>query len=141
MDMKHLGAATVAGLVLTSHVTPIGQHDHHKSDVVYEAIHTPTVRAGRAGARDFARSLLALRGFGSGQYQCLNRLWHRESRWNPNSRNKRTGAYGIPQRIDGYGKPYMDDYRGQIVWGIGYITNRYGTPCAALQHQLKRGWY
>lgn len=143
---KKSAAVATAGVMLCGSLVgvtrPVAQQEVIKETVVLsEPIHTPTSRSSRLAPRDFARSILAARGYGLGQYRCLSRLWQRESRWRANAHNRRTGAYGIPQRIDGYGKPFMDDYRGQIVWGLNYIKSRYGTPCAALQHHMKRGWY
>ena len=132
----------VAGTLVTSGAGHSPQDESEgRAMALTEAVHTPTHRASRATPRNFARSVLAHAGYGSRQYHCLSRLWQRESRWNPDAHNRRSGAYGIPQRIDGYGKPFMDDYRGQIVWGVAYIKSRYGTPCAALRHQLRKGWY
>ena len=38
-----------------------------------------------------------------------------------------------------------DDYRTnpitQITWGLGYIEDRYGTPCGAWSHSQSVGWY
>jgi hypothetical protein len=37
------------------------------------------------------------------------------------------------------------DYRvnpyTQVEWGLSYITERFGSPCAALRHHDKKGWY
>ena len=146
MNAKKAANSAAVGVLICGSIVPnVGQYTQKEVNsstmVLTEPIHTPTSRTSRYAPRDFARTLLATQGYGSGQYRCLSRLWQRESRWRVNAHNKRSGAYGIPQRIDGYGKPFMDDYRGQIVWGLNYIKSRYGTPCAALQHHLKRGWY
>ena len=29
----------------------------------------------------------------------------------------------------------------QITWGLGYISNRYGTPCGAWAASEDQGWY
>ncbi|HZK58258.1 MAG TPA: transglycosylase, partial [Cryobacterium sp.] len=29
----------------------------------------------------------------------------------------------------------------QIEWGLGYVTDRYGTPCGAWGHSEAMGWY
>ena len=81
------------------------------------------------------------------QLQCLDELWHAESRWNHRARNSRTGACGIPQsypcnKMAEHGKAYGVDYRRnpwpQIAWGLEYIDRRYGSPCAAWR-KFKRG--
>ncbi len=73
----------------------------------------------------------------SRQYLCLEKLWTRESHWNPLADNKRSNAYGIPQLLKLKTKdPYL-----QIDAGLKYISHRYGTPCKALAFHLKRGYY
>lgn len=92
-------------------------------------------------ARGYARSVLANK-----QFDCLDRLWYRESRWRWNAENKSSGAYGIPQALPGSKMASAgDDWRvnplTQVKWGLRYIDNRYGTPCAALVHSNAEGWY
>ena len=73
----------------------------------------------------------------SRQYLCLEKLWTRESHWNPKANNKHSSAYGIPQLLKLKTKdPYL-----QIDAGLKYISHRYGTPCKALAFHLKRGYY
>ena len=73
----------------------------------------------------------------SRQYLCLEKLWTRESQWNPRADNKRSTAYGIPQLLKLKTKdPYL-----QIDAGLKYIAHRYGTPCKALTYHLKTGHY
>ena len=73
----------------------------------------------------------------SRQYLCLDRLWTRESHWNPTANNKRSTAYGIPQLL----KLKVKDPYKQIDLGLIYIAKRYGTPCKALAYHLKHGHY
>jgi hypothetical protein len=84
------------------------------------------------------------------QFRCLDNLWQAESRWNHNARNKRTGACGIPQsfpchKMASFGKRYGVDYRRnpwpQVAWGLQYIDQRYGSPCAAWKRFKRRGGY
>ena len=50
------------------------------------------------GARSVGKAMAKSKyGWGDKQYTCLNTLWTKESRWNYRSRNKVTGAHGIPQ--------------------------------------------
>lgn len=104
---------------------------------------TPTTSTPRASRTpQYARALTAMlareHGWRGNQLACLTRLWNRESRFNPNARNKRSGAGGIPQIL---GMPPTTPVKEQIRRGINYITHRYSTPCAALTHSLKHGWY
>jgi resuscitation-promoting factor RpfB len=88
----------------------------------------------------------ALSRIGSTQFSCLDRLWTRESNWNPYSRNSSSGAYGIPQALPGDKMAIMGaDWRTnpvtQVKWGLSYIANRYGTACNAWAHSQTYGWY
>lgn len=71
------------------------------------------------------------------QTKCLIRLWDRESRWNPRARNGK--YYGIPQ-LPIRQVINLNSWQ-QIDKGLLYIRYRYGLPCKALAHSLKRNWY
>ncbi len=76
-------------------------------------------------------------GWGERQYTCLNTLWTKESRWNYRSRNKVTGAHGIPQaypatKYESIGSDWRTNPITQMSWGLKYIKVRYQTPCKAL---------
>ena len=73
----------------------------------------------------------------SRQYLCLEKLWTRESQWNPRADNKRSTAYGIPQLL----KLKTNDPYKQIDLGLKYIAARYSNPCRALAFHLKHGYY
>lgn len=97
----------------------------------------PSVEDARRWARD---------RIGPSQFRCLDRLWQRESGWNPRARNKSSGAYGIPQALPGEKMAKAgDDWRTnpltQVKWGLLYIKSRYGTACEAWQHSEAVGWY
>ncbi|SEK94384.1 transglycosylase SLT domain-containing protein [Nonomuraea pusilla] len=92
-----------------------------------------------------ARPMAAGRGWSGAQFRCLERLWARESGWNHRAGN-RSGAYGIPQALPGHkmavsGRDWRTNPRTQIAWGLGYIKQRYGSPCRAWGHFLSRHWY
>jgi hypothetical protein len=71
------------------------------------------------------------------EFYCLDELYFRESRWNPNAKNG--SHYGIPQ---GRSK-YLQKANGfkQVEWGIKYNINRYGSMCKALEHLKTRGYH
>jgi hypothetical protein len=76
-------------------------------------------------------------GWGAAQYKCLNTLWTKESRWNYLSRNKVTGAHGIPQaypatKYESIGSDWRTNPITQMTWGLKYIKVRYQSPCRAL---------
>lgn len=97
-------------------------------------------------AKAYAYQLLATLGYGDDQYSCLVKLWNRESNWRHTARNKSSGAYGIPQSLPATkmateGPDYLTNPETQIRWGVKYIKGRYGSPCGALAHSDKIGWY
>jgi hypothetical protein len=96
--------------------------------------------------RTIAKALLAQFGWSLEQFGCLDSLWERESHWNPYAENASSGAYGIPQSLPGSKMATVaGDWRTnpvtQIRWGLGYIADRYGSPCGAWGHSQGHGWY
>jgi hypothetical protein len=80
------------------------------------------------------------------QYQCLVKLWQRESNWLASAYNRGSGATGIPQAVPGSkmrsaGADWRTNAVTQIRWGLGYIKQVYGTPCGAWSHSQAHGWY
>jgi hypothetical protein len=95
--------------------------------------------------RAIAKHMVAKRGWTKAQYRCLVRLWSRESGWNHRA-GSGSGAYGIPQALPGHkmatkGRDWRTNPRTQIAWGLGYIKQRYGSPCRAWAHFQSRNWY
>jgi len=104
------------------------------------------IRDARSNPKEIARIMAADRGWGDGQFSCLNLLWTRESGWNYRATNASSGAYGIPQALPGSKMGTVaSDWRTnpitQITWGLDYIADRYGTPCGAWAHSQSYGWY
>lgn len=92
-------------------------------------------------AQKYAQSLLSMYGWAAGQMNSLIPLWNQESGWNDNAVNASSGAYGIPQSL-GHGHPYaLGDYKNQIIWGLNYIRQRYGSPAGAWAHEEAFNWY
>lgn len=96
--------------------------------------------------KGLAVALLADSGWSERQFTCLDRLWTRESSWNHRARNPSSGAYGIPQALPGEkmasaGPDWRTNALTQIRWGLDYIRDRYGSPCAAWGHTAVTGWY
>ena len=93
-----------------------------------------------------AQQLVADRGWKSVQFTCLDKLWTRESGWDPHEENGGSGAYGIPQSLPGrkmasFGSDWRDNPLTQIKWGLWYIADRYSTPCAAWEHSQRYNYY
>lgn len=98
------------------------------------------------GARAIAASMVAERGWNDEEFSCLDRLWERESNWKHTAENPSSGAYGIPQalprnKMASAGADWQTNPATQIAWGLGYIANRYGSPCGAWAHSEAKGWY
>ena len=99
------------------------------------------------GAKKVAKSILIDEyGFNERQYNCLNELWTQESNWNYKSRNKVSGAHGIPQALPASKMNIIStDWRTNPVthirWGLRYISIRYETPCKAWAKHKRSNWY
>jgi len=76
------------------------------------------------------------------QWECLEKLWTKESNWNPRSYNKikvdGKNAGGIPQLL-GLDPRTHPTY--QVEQGLKYIYHRYGTPCKAWSYWKEHKWY
>ena len=99
------------------------------------------------GARAFAADLAASQyGWGADQFQCLDKLWQKESGWSYTAYNASSGATGIPQSLPGSkmataGADWETNAATQVTWGLGYIKSAYGTPCSAWSHSQSMNWY
>ncbi|TDB94368.1 lytic transglycosylase domain-containing protein [Micromonospora fluostatini] len=99
-----------------------------------------------SGHRRTGCALMVQAGHGIDQFPCLNKLWNKESGWNPRAHNSSSGAHGIPQALPGskmasVGSDWETNPVTQIKWGLGYIEGRYGTPCKAWAKSQSSGWY
>lgn len=93
-----------------------------------------------------AAALLPSFGFSSDQMSCLVPLWMGESGWRIDAENSSSGAYGIPQSLPGskmasVAADWQTNAATQIKWGLGYIQERYGSPCGAWGFKQGHGWY
>ena len=107
---------------------------------------TTTVDVTTDDPRSVAKALLSEFGFGQDQFGCLDSLWTRESKWSTTADNPSSSAYGIPQALPGSkmasaGADWATNAATQIRWGLGYIQDRYGSPCGAWGHSQSNGWY
>ncbi|GGC16394.1 ubiquitin-like domain-containing protein [Cellulomonas carbonis] len=106
----------------------------------------PSAAVDPGTARAIALEMVLARGWGEDQFSCLDSLWMKESGWRVTAENPSSGAYGIPQALPGTkmataGADWRTSAATQITWGLGYISARYGTPCAAWAHSQARNWY
>jgi hypothetical protein len=97
--------------------------------------------------KEIARQILKNKfGYGSNQFDCFNNIIMRESMWRVNATNPSSGAYGIPQALPGSkmaseGSDWRTNPATQIIWGIKYMKDRYGSPCSAWGFKSANGWY
>ena len=97
--------------------------------------------------REIAQQILKNKfGYGSSQFDCFDNIIMRESKWDINATNPSSGAYGIPQALPGSkmaseGSDWRTNPATQITWGIKYMEDRYGSPCAAWSFKSAKGWY
>ncbi|ALJ20299.1 lytic transglycosylase domain-containing protein [Microbacterium sp. No. 7] len=106
----------------------------------------PFVAPDPGSAQAIAYDMVLSRGWGDDEFSCLVALWNRESGWRVNAYNASSGAYGIPQslpaeKMASAGADWETNPATQISWGLGYIGDRYGTPCGAWGHSESYGWY
>ena len=99
-----------------------------------------------AQAQAYAAGAAAQRGWTGNDWDCLVKLWNRESRWLWYAENASSGAYGIPQslpadKMAAFGANYRADAAVQIDWGLWYIAQAYGSPSKAWQNSEQIGWY
>ena len=102
-----------------------------------------------AYAKWYAKSHILSRYKWSGaQFGCLVSLWNRESNWNFQSENRSGHVFGIPQttlaNVREFGinlSTFMKTPEYQVQIGSNYIQYRYGSPCKALAHSSRYGWY
>lgn len=97
-------------------------------------------------SRSYAQEEATKYGWGASQFECLNKLWERESNWRHTADNPKSSAYGIPQALPGSkmaseGSDWETNPKTQIRWGLRYIESRYSNPCNAWQHFTKKNWY
>ncbi len=99
-----------------------------------------------ADPRDIAESMLSEYGWSDDQFPCLDDLWIGESQWDVDATNPTSGAYGIPQalpaeKMASAGDDWETNPATQIEWGLTYIADRYGSPCAANDFKQGNNWY
>lgn len=138
LSVAELAAAEAQGydatLVIGADGTVSGTvADERGNELAVDAVDPTDKNALKAIARDMAQSGY---GWGADQFSCLDKLWEKESGWNPYAENSSSGAYGIPQSYPGDKMGTVaPDWRTnpvtQMTWGMDYIQAVYSTPCAA----------
>ena len=79
------------------------------------------------------------------QFQCFSSIVEKESGWDVHAQNP-SGAYGLVQALPGSkmasaGPDWRNNAATQIKWGLGYMKDRYGSPCGAWSFWQSNNWY
>lgn len=122
---------------------------HHAAP---RAAHQGDTRPAAHGSNEALANSMAASGYGwkGGQASCLDALWTEESAgtWSPTVTNPTSGAFGIPQalpasKMASAGADWQTSAATQVRWGLGYIHDRYGSPCAAWAFERSHvpNWY
>jgi hypothetical protein len=99
---------------------------------------SPNMSEMKLAAREVAKIKVSVMYNSKRQWEALEELWDRESRWDYTADNPRSTAYGIPQLLKMDPRTPMVK---QIDLGLKYIKHRYKTPVKALEFHNKNGWY
>ena len=70
-------------------------------------------------------------------YKCLSVLYGKESAWNWKANSG--SHWGIPQGRSEYLRDATAEQ--QVMWGLKYIDNRYGSPCKAWDFFQKNNYH
>ncbi|WP_227025267.1 transglycosylase SLT domain-containing protein [Streptomyces tsukubensis] len=70
------------------------------------------------------------------QFQCFSNIVNHESTWNYTATNPSSGSYGLVQalpasKMASAGADWRTNPATQIKWGLGYMNDRYQSPCGA----------
>ena len=129
--IKKLAICAIAGVVLYAIFNSFSQPTQTKI-----APRDWVVKDSKAYAKDVVSA------WADNQYECLDKLWTKESNWRPEAFNKQKvmgkNAGGIPQIL---GMSPKVPAPLQIDRGMKYIIHRYGTPCMAWKFHQRKGWY
>lgn len=102
----------------------------------------PPVSASPGSVQAIAQGIIG----DSTQFQCFSNIVTRESGWNYQATNSGSGAYGLVQALPGSkmasaGADWRTNPATQIKWGLGYMNDRYGSPCGAWSFWQAHSWY
>jgi hypothetical protein len=135
-DQKFIVSAVAVGLLLAA--------GHGQGAHVHAAA---AASAGSGSSNEQLANSMAASAYGwtGSQTTCLDELWTEESGFSATAVNNSSGATGIPQLLPGAHKipANWSDPRVQVRWGLIYIHDTYGSPCAAWAFEKSHipNWY
>ena len=86
----------------------------------------------RITSKQYAQGQLTVKN-----YKCLSILYGKESAWNWKANSG--SHWGIPQGRSEYLRDATAEQ--QVMWGLKYIDNRYGSPCKAWDFFQKNNYH
>jgi len=89
---------------------------------------------------------MALAGISPSDYDYVDYIVEKESRWNPLAQNASSGAYGLCQALPGSkmasaGSDWSTNPVTQLKWCSGYATSRYGGWAAAYNYWVRNHYW
>jgi hypothetical protein len=120
---------------------------HHKSAPATTKAAAPAQSETKSSAyAGLSAYQIAQRIVPSGQFGCFSWIVSRESGWSVTATNPSSGAYGLGQALPGSkmasaGPDWQTNPATQIKWTLGYMDERYGSPCGAEGFWEGHGWY
>ncbi len=89
---------------------------------------------------------MALAGIAPGDFEYVDYIVSKESRWNPLAKNASSGAYGLCQALPGSkmasaGSDWESNPVTQLRWCNGYATSRYGSWAAAYAYWTRNHYW
>ncbi|WP_165985401.1 lytic transglycosylase domain-containing protein [Streptomyces sp. YIM 98790] len=103
---------------------------------------TASAATSESSNKDIARKVVD----DSAQFTCFAEIVERESGWDHTATNPSSGAYGLVQalpasKMASAGSDWRTNPETQIKWGLDYMNERYGSPCAAWDFWQANHWY
>ena len=91
-------------------------------------------------------AVMAAAGISPSDYDYVNYIVSRESRWNAAASNKSSGAFGLCQALPGSkmasaGADWQTNPVTQLKWCNGYATSKFGSWSAAYSYWLVHHWW
>jgi hypothetical protein len=130
-----LAVAATISHAQTPATAPIDDAAHYAGTLQVQ----PKEKAPKAtDPRSYVKRSARSAGFRSTEWKCLDHLIFLESRWDSKADNPRSSAFGLFQQLK-LNPKYGVEKQTQL--GLKYIKHRYKTPCVALAHRIKEGWY
>lgn len=153
-----VAASDAAYLVKVRKPIPRANAAQRASRALHARLFPKLHKAKPARSKQYAKFFIKYRyNWKTEQYQCLVKLWEKESGWTYNSYDPGQGSamaggvrktWGIPQANPGTkmaseGSDWRTNTATQIRWGSKYIKNnpRYKTPCGAWYFWQSHRWY